>query len=326
MNHGQVLDFERPLVELRQKIAELRGSSEGNVAITREVEGLEGHLQKLEAEVFNSLTAWQKVQLARHPKRPYTLDYIGHVFDDFTELHGDRLFGDDQSVVSGFAWLSGRPVMVIGQQKGRTTNEKLQRNFGMPHPEGYRKAMRLMELASRYERPIITFVDTPGAYPGIGSEERGVAEAIARNLRIMMELPVPILVVVIGEGGSGGALGIAVGNVVLMFEYSIYSVISPEGCAGILFKDDLTNPAYVADMAEHLGLTAPTLLKLGIIEEILPEPPGGAHTDPSAAAAIVKSALERHLGLLDKLSGEELIRQRMERFARLGVYADEHTE
>lgn len=326
MNHGQVLDFERPLVELRQKIAELRGSSEGNVAIAREVEGLEGHLRKLETEVFNSLSAWQKVQLARHPKRPYALDYIGHVFDDFTELHGDRLFGDDQSVVSGFAWLNGRPVIVIGQQKGRTTNEKLQRNFGMPHPEGYRKAMRLMELASRYERPIITFVDTPGAYPGIGSEERGVAEAIARNLRTMMELPVPILVVVIGEGGSGGALGIAVGNVVLMFEYSIYSVISPEGCAGILFKDDLTNPAYVADMAEHLGLTAPTLLKLGIIEEILREPPGGAHTDPSAAAAIVKSALERHLGFLDELSGEELIRQRMERFARLGVYTDEHAE
>jgi len=322
MSYGHVLDFEKPLVELRHKIEELRGSSEANDTIAKEVKALQGHLHKLESEVFKNLSPWQKVQLARHPKRPYSLDYIGKVFNDFVELHGDRLYGDDQSMVAGFAWLEDRPVMVIGQQKGRTTKEKILRNFGMPHPEGYRKAMRLMDIASRFRRPIITLVDTPGAYPGIGSEERGVAEAIARNLRIMMETPVPIIVVVIGEGGSGGALGIGVGNKVLMLEYSIYSVISPEGCAGILFKDDLDNPAHAENMAKSLGITAPTLLEFGIIDEIIHEPPGGAHTNEDGAAEAVKDGLLRHLSQLDTMTDEELITQRMDRFARLGVFLD----
>jgi acetyl-CoA carboxylase carboxyl transferase subunit alpha len=245
------------------------------------------------------------------------------VFDGYRELHGDRLFGDDGSITGGMAWLAGRPVIAVGQQKGRTTKEKIARNFGMPHPEGYRKAMRLMELAAKFEKPFVAFVDTPGAYPGIGAEERGIAEAIARNLRTMMELPVPVLVVVIGEGGSGGALGIAVGNVVMMFEYAIYSVISPEGCAGILFKDDLNNPAHAPEMAKNLGLTADVLHRFGIIDEILPEPPGGAHTDPGGAAQTVKDALLRHLRVLDQMSAEELIQDRMEKFARMGVFSDE---
>lgn len=319
----QVLDFERPLVELRRKIEELRGSSEGNDAVTREVDGLERQLRKLEREIFQNLTPWQKVQLARHPRRPYSLDYIAAIFTDFSELHGDRLFGDDQSVVSGVAFLRERPVVVVGQQKGRTTKEKIARNFGMSHPEGYRKAMRMMELAARFSKPLVTFVDTPGAYPGIGAEERGIAEAIARNLRVMMQLPIPVVVVVIGEGGSGGALGIAVGNAVLMLEYAVYSVISPEGCAGILFKDDLNNPAHAPEMARHLGLTADDLKRLGVIDEIIPEPPGGAHTDPAAAAAAVQEAVERHLAALDPLTGEQLIAQRMEKFAAMGVTLDE---
>ncbi len=318
----QVLDFERPLVELRRKIEELRGSAVGNEAVTREVDALEKHLRKLEREIFQNLTPWQKVQLARHPRRPYTLEYIGFIFTDFSELHGDRLFGDDRSVVAGVGLLEGRPVVIVGQQKGRTTKEKIERNFGMSHPEGYRKAMRMMEIATRFRKPLITFVDTPGAYPGIGAEERGIAEAIARNLKVMMQMPVPVIVVVIGEGGSGGALGIAVGNSVLMLEYSIYSVISPEGCAGILFKDDLNNPAHAPEMAKHLGLTADVLMKFNVIDEILPEPPGGAHMDYAAAAAIVKDAILRHLSALDRLSGDELIAQRMDKFARMGVFID----
>jgi acetyl-CoA carboxylase carboxyl transferase subunit alpha len=322
MNSAHVLDFERPLVELRNKIDELTGSSEGNEIVAREVASLKEHLRKLEAEVFQNLTPWQKVQLARHPQRPYTLDYMQNVFDGYRELHGDRLFGDDKSIVGGLAWLAGRPVVAVGQQKGRTTKEKIARNFGMPHPEGYRKAMRLMELAAKFEKPFVAFVDTPGAYPGIGAEERGIAEAIARNLRTMMELPIPVLVVVIGEGGSGGALGIAVGNVVLMFEYAIYSVISPEGCAGILFKDDVNNPAHAPEMAKNLGLTADVLQGFGIIDEILPEPPGGAHTDPIAAAQTVKDALLQQLRALDQMSADDLIRQRMDKFSQMGVFSD----
>jgi acetyl-CoA carboxylase carboxyl transferase subunit alpha len=323
MNSTQVLDFERPLVELRNKIDELKGSSEGNRIVAREVASLKEHLHKLEAEVFQNLTPWQKVQLARHPQRPYALDYMENVFDGYRELHGDRLFGDDKSVTAGLAWLAGRPVIAVGQQKGRTTKEKIARNFGMSHPEGYRKAMRMMEMAAKFQRPFIAFVDTPGAYPGVGAEERGIAEAIARNLRTMMELPVPILVVVIGEGGSGGALGIAVGNVVMMFEYAVYSVISPEGCAGILFKDDLNNPAHAPEMAKHLGLTADVLKRFGIIDEILLEPPGGAHTDWAAAANTVKDALLRHLRTLDQMSAHDLIQQRMDKFAKMGVLSDE---
>lgn len=323
MNSPHVLDFERPLVELRNKIDELRGSSEGNEIVAREVASLKEHLRKLEVEVFQNLTPWQKVQLARHPQRPYTLDFMENVFDGYRELHGDRLFGDDKSIVGGLAWLAGRPVIAVGQQKGRSTKEKIARNFGMPHPEGYRKARRMMGLAAKFERPFVAFVDTPGAYPGIGAEERGIAEAIARNLRTMIELPIPVLVVVIGEGGSGGALGIAVGNVVLMFQYAVYSVISPEGCAGILFKDDFNNPAHAPEMAKNLGLTADVLQRFGIIDEILPEPPGGAHTDPIAASQTVKDALLRHLQALDQMSGVELIQQRMDKFAQMGVFSDE---
>ncbi|MBN1425499.1 acetyl-CoA carboxylase carboxyltransferase subunit alpha [Candidatus Fermentibacteria bacterium] len=315
----QVLDFERPLFELRRKIEELRGSAEASDAVTREVDALGRQLRKLEREVFQNLTPWQKVLLARHPRRPYALDYTASVFSSFTELHGDRLFGDDQSVIAGLATLGQRPVVVVGQQKGRSTNDKIARNFGMSHPEGYRKAMRMMELAARFSKPLITFVDTPGAYPGVGAEERGIAEAIARNLKIMMGLPVPVIVVVIGEGGSGGALGIAIGNVVLMLEYSIYSVISPEGCAGILFKDDLNNPAHAPEMAKNLGLTADDLLRLGVIDEIVPEPPGGAHADPSGAASAIREAIERHLAVLDELGTGDLIAQRMDKFARMGV-------
>lgn len=316
---GQVLDFEQPLVELRRKIQELKGSADHSEAVSREVDALEKQFRKLEREIFQNLTAWQKVQLARHPRRPQALDYIGEIFQEFTELHGDRLFGDDQAVVAGLALLEGKAVVVVGQQKGKSTNEKIKRNFGMCHPEGYRKAMRMMDLAARFRTPLVTLVDTPGAYPGIGAEERGVAEAIARNLRVMMQLPVPIVVVIIGEGGSGGALGIAVGNVVLMQEYAIYSVISPEGCAGILFKDDLNNPAHAADMAQNLGLTADALLRLGVIDEILPEPPGGAHQDPKEAAAIVKEAILRHLDQLAPLSPSELISHRRDKFRRMGV-------
>ncbi len=318
----RALDFERPLIELRRKIEELMGSSESNEAVAKEVEALGSHLRKLEEQVFQNLTPWQKVQLARHPRRPYSLDYLGSVFDGFIELHGDRLFGDDKAIVAGFAWLDGRPVVAVGQQKGRTTKEKISRNFGMPHPEGYRKAVRMMELAATFKKPFIAFVDTPGAYPGIGAEERGIAEAIAKNLKAMMRLPIPVLVVVIGEGGSGGALGIAVGNTVLMMEYSIYSVISPEGCAGILFKDDINNPAHAVDMAGSLGLTADVLKKLDIIDEILPEPPGGAHTDPSATADTVREALIRHLRILDGMDGNELIRHRMDKFDRMGRFED----
>ena len=319
----QVLDFERPLVELRRKIEELRGSAEGNEAVTREVDGLERQLRKLEKEVFQNLTPWQKVQLARHPRRPYTLDYVTAMFTEFSELHGDRLFGNDQSVVAGLGFLGKRPVVVVGHQKGRTTKDKIARNFGMSHPEGYRKAMRMMELATRFSKPLISFVDTPGAYPGIGAEERGIAEAIARNLKVMMQMPVPVVVVVIGEGGSGGALGIAVGNVVLMLEYSIYSVISPEGCAGILFKDDVNNPAHAPEMAKNLGLTADDLARLNVIDEIIPEPPGGAHTDPGRAADAVREAVERHLVGLESLDGQQLIAQRMDKFARMGAFLNE---
>ncbi len=270
------LDFERPLLEIERQIEELKklGDDHGD-----ELAGLERQLAALRAEVYKTLTPMQRVQVARHPKRPYTLDYLRTVFTDFVELHGDRLFRDDPALVAGWARLDGQTVMVIGHQKGRDTKENLRRNFGMAHPEGYRKALRLMQLAEKFHAPVITLVDTPGAYPGLGAEERGQAEAIARNLIAMASLRTPILTAVIGEGGSGGALAIGVADRVVMFENSVYSVISPEGCAAILWKD----ASQKERAAEALKLTATDLLELGVIDEIIPEPPGGAHSDPDAA-------------------------------------------
>jgi acetyl-CoA carboxylase carboxyl transferase subunit alpha len=263
-----------------------------------------------------SQTPWQRVQNARHPKRPHTLDYVATVFDDFEELHGDRLFGDDAAIVSGMASLAGRAVMLVGEQKGRDTKQKLHRNFGMPKPEGYRKALRLMQLAAKFGRPIITFLDTPGAYPGIDAEERGQAEAIARNLREMARLPVPVISVCIGEGGSGGALALGVGNRVFMLENAVYSVISPESCAAIIWRD----AAKAEQAAASLRLTAEDLLELKLIDGIIPEPPGGAHEDPAEAARLLREQLVRSLDELSKLSPNEAIQQRYEKFRKMGNF------
>jgi acetyl-CoA carboxylase carboxyl transferase subunit alpha len=305
------LDFEKPLVELEQKIRELRDYSTDSVDFSSEIKKLEKKADKLREEIFSSLTRWQRTQLARHQNRPYTLDYVKHVFTDWVEVHGDRNFRDDPALICGFARFDGEPCVVIGHQKGRDTKEKVYRNFGMPNPEGYRKALRVMQMAEQFQLPIFTFVDTPGAFPGIGAEERGQAEAIARNLREMAALTVPIVVTVTGEGGSGGALAIAVGNRVLMMQYSVYAVISPEGCAAILWSDGSRGP----QAAEALKLTAQDIEELGdVIDEVIPEPAGGAHKDHLAAAAQVKKALKRHLGELRKLSGEELVEQRYQKF------------
>jgi len=314
------LDFEKPVLELEQKIQELRESaSERGFDAKAELEDLERKADTLRREVYASLTAYQRVQLARHPRRPFTLDYIQRICTDFTELHGDRHFGDDPAIVGGLAFLDTRPVMVIGQQKGRDTKENLLRRFGMPNPEGYRKALRLMQLADRFGVPVITLVDTPGAYPGLGAEERGQAEAIAVNLREMARLGVPVVTAVIGEGGSGGALAIAVSNVVIMLENSVYSVISPEGCASILWRDG--KKASLA--AEALRITAIDLDRLGIVDGVLPEPVGGAHRDPDATAATLKSALIKHLDALAGLSPEALREQRLAKFRAMGVFREE---
>jgi len=279
-----------------------------------EVETVRTALEHEIQSVFSSLTPWQRCQLARHPERPYTLDYINNLMSELTELHGDRCFGDDPAIVAGFALFDGEPVAVIGHQKGRTTADKVIRNFGMPRPEGYRKALRVMRMAARFRRPIITFIDTPGAYPGIDAEERGQAEAIAKNLEEMSRFPVPIIVVVSGEGGSGGALALGVGDRILMLEFAIYSVISPEGCAAILWKDQ----ARAEEAAAALRLTAPDLLELGVIDEIVPEPPGGAHMNPPALFEAVESALRRHLRELCRCRPEALIRRRYDKFRRMG--------
>ena len=314
------LDFEKPVLELEQKIQELRDSaSERGLDAMAELEDLERKADALRREVYAKLTAYQRVQLARHPRRPFTLDYIQRMCTDFTELHGDRHFGDDPAMVGGFAFLDARPVMVIGQQKGRDTKENLLRRFGMPNPEGYRKALRLMQLADRFGVPVITLVDTPGAYPGLGAEERGQAEAIAVNLREMARLGVPVVTAVIGEGGSGGALAIAVSNVVIMFENSVYSVISPEGCASILWRDG--KKASLA--AEALRLTATDLERLAIVDGVLPEPVGGAHRDPDAAAATLKSSLIQHLDALAGQSPDALREQRLAKFRAMGVFREE---
>ncbi|MDZ7270058.1 MAG: acetyl-CoA carboxylase carboxyltransferase subunit alpha [candidate division KSB1 bacterium] len=316
---GFVLDFERPLVELEKKIADLKAySSAENVEITAEIQRLEEKARKLRKQIYARLTRWQRVQLARHPQRPYTLDYIEYMTTDFVELHGDRAFADDPALVGGIAKLDGKPIVIFGQQKGRDTKQKLYRNFGMMHPEGYRKALRLMKLAAKYRRPVISLVDTPGAYPGIGAEERGQAEAIARNLLEMSRLPVPIIVVIIGEGASGGALGIGVGDRVLMQENTWYSVISPEGCAAILYRDASKAPLA----AEAMKVTAQDLLKMGVIDRIVPEPVGGAHHNPQEAAALVKQAILEELAPLEELPPDKLVRQRIEKYARMGAWQE----
>ncbi len=311
------LEFERPLIELERKIGELKSlSKSGAVDMAQEVGRLEKKAKRLQEEIFSDLSRWQIVQLSRHNARPFFLDYVSHLFTDYCELAGDRHFGEDSSLIGGFARFDGEPVLVLGHQKGRSTKENMERNFGMPRPEGYRKSRRLMELAARFNRPIFTFIDTMGAYPGIGAEERGQAEAIAVNLEVMAGLPVPVICTVIGEGGSGGALAIGVGNRVLMMEYSTYSVISPEGCASILFRD-----ATRADKAaEALKVTAKDLFALGVIDEVVPEPVGGAHRDHAAAAKSLGAVLRRHAAQLGKLSGDELIADRYDRFRALGVF------
>ena len=312
------LDFEQPLLEIETRIAALQAEDDP-VRTRDEIARLEERLTRLRQRTYAGLTAWQRTQLARHPKRPYTRDWCRLLLDEFTELHGDRRFGDDAAIVGGLGRFEGRSVVVIGHQKGRDTREKIVRNFGMPHPEGYRKAERLMELASRFGKPVVTFIDTPGAYPGIGAEERGQAEAIARNLKLMAGLPVPMVAVITGEGGSGGALAIGMGNRVLMLEYAVYSVISPEGCAAILWGDAGKAP----EAAEVMKITAPDLLRLGVIDGVVPEPVGGAHRDWDAAAGNLKAALREHLEELNRLAPEVLVTERYEKFRRIGAF-EEH--
>lgn len=313
------LDFEQPIAELEAKIEELgHVTSESEVNIKDEIKRLQAKSRQLTRNIFAALTPWQVTQLARHPQRPYTLDYIGAICDDFNELHGDRMYGDDQAIVGGLARLEGRAVVVIGHQKGRDTKERVRRNYGMPKPEGYRKALRLMRLAERFGLPIVTFIDTPGAYPGSDAEERGQSEAIARNLFEMVRLGVPIVTVVTGEGGSGGALAIGVCDRLLMLQYSTYSVISPESCGSILWRSADKKEAA----AEALGLTASRLNQLGLVDELLEEPLGGAHRDPVAMAATVKTAVLKHLGELVSLSSEQLLARRNDRVSGFGVFAE----
>ncbi len=311
------LEFERPLLELENRIAELRASDDTQAA-RDEIVRLDERLKRLQHKVYGSLTPWQRAQLARHPKRPHTLDLFRLLLEDFVELHGDRVFGDDKAIVGGLARFEGDPVVVIGHQKGRDTRENIARNFGMPHPEGYRKALRLMEMADKFRKPLITFIDTPGAYPGLGAEERGQAEAIARNLREMAGLATPIVCVVTGEGGSGGALAIGVANRILMLEHAIYSVISPEGCAAILWGEATKAP----EAAELMRITAPDLMKLGVIDRIIPEPPGGAHRNWEETAENLRGPLRDALWELRSLTTEELVAERYEKFRRIGVFEE----
>jgi acetyl-CoA carboxylase carboxyl transferase subunit alpha len=311
------LDFEQPIAELEAKIDELRFvSSDAEVNIGEEIARLRAKSRALTSSIFANLTPWQVAQLARHPQRPYTLDYAATIFEEFNELHGDRMYADDQAIVGGIARLVGRPVMLIGHQKGRDTKERVRRNYGMPKPEGYRKAMRLMRMAERFRLPIITLIDTPGAYPGVGSEERNQSEAIARSLFEMSTLRVPVITAVIGEGGSGGALAVGVCDRLIMLQYSVYSVISPEGCASILWKS--ADKKEIA--AEAMGITAERLDKLGLVDEVLREPLGGAHRDPQTMAESLKEALVRHLGNVEALSEDELVAQRYTRLRGQGVY------
>jgi len=308
--------YEQPILEVEKRIEELSGFEDE--IKKREIERLRQKLDQLRRDIYSHLTPWQKTLVARHPRRPYTLDFVAQLFEDFVEVHGDRLFADDPAIVCGFGLFHGRPAAVIGHQKGRDTKEKIHRNFGMPRPEGYRKALRLMKLAEKFGRPIFCFVDTPGAYPGIDAEERGQAEAIARNLKEMATIRVPILVTVTGEGGSGGALAIAVGDRVNMLEHSIYSVISAEGCAAILWRD----AGRARDAAKALKLTAKDLQGLGLIDEIVAEPPGGAHSQPVLAAALLDAVLRRQLEDLSRLGPEALVRERYLKFRKMGRFAE----
>jgi acetyl-CoA carboxylase carboxyl transferase subunit alpha len=323
--NGPHLEFEKPIYELEKKISDLkevagRGGEdpEEKLEISREIKSLEEKLERLTQDIYSKLTRWQRVQLARHPRRPCALDFISLMTTDFVELHGDRGFADDKAIVGGFAKLDGKPIMVVGQQKGRDTKQKLYRNFGMPHPEGYRKALRLMQLASRFGKPVMVLIDTPGAFPGIGAEERGQAEAIARNLREMTRLTVPIIIIIIGEGASGGALGIGIGDKVFMLENAWYSVISPEGCAAILWRDAAKAP----EAAEALKLSAPDLMRLKIIDKIITEPGGGAHRDPQKQAQVLKAEVLSALNELEILGAEELIERRIAKFRAMGEYLE----
>src|SRR2546423_282730 len=319
------LDFEKPIAELQRKLDELRKHPEAHamgINLEEEVARIEQKIAETSKQIFSNLSAWQRVQMARHPRRPFTLDYLKNTFSDFSELHGDRLFAEDRAVVGGFAMLENHRAMIVGTQKGRDTKENIQRNFGSAHPEGYRKALRLMQLADKFGIPIITLIDTAGAYPGIGAEERHIAEAIALNLREMMLFSVPIIAVVIGEGGSGGALGIGVADRVLILENAYYSVISPEGCAAILWKDR----AAAAKAAEALKITARHLLELGLVDEMVPEPLGGAHTDPEKTAETLKQILLKHLEDLKQLPVQELMKRRYAKFRAYGHYTEKQPD
>jgi acetyl-CoA carboxylase carboxyl transferase subunit alpha len=314
---GLVLDFEKPIVELENQIKEIRQNAEREGRDAQaEVAKLEEKTRRLREEIYSRLTRWQRVQLARHPQRPYTLDYLERMMDDFIELHGDRAFGDDPAIVAGVGRLGAKKILAIGQQKGRDTKQKLYRNFGMPNPEGYRKALRLMKLAAKFRLPVVCLIDTPGAYPGIGAEERGQAEAIARNLFEMSHLPAPIVVVIIGEGASGGALGIAVGDRVLMLENTWYSVISPEGCAAILWHDS----SKAEQAAEAMKLTASDLLQLKVIDGVIQEPLGGAHRDHDTAAQILKARILQEINELEKIPAAQLVAQRIEKYGKMGFF------
>ena len=317
--NSKYLDFEQPVAELQAKIDELRNvGSDNAINLDEEIQRLQTKMRQKLTSIFKDLTPWQISQLSRHPLRPYTLDYINYLFDEFHELHGDRAFAEDHAIVGGLGRFRGRSVVVIGQQKGRDTKAKVFRNFGMARPEGYRKALRLMKLAERFRLPVITFIDTPGAYPGVGAEERGQSEAIATNLKYMSRLPVPVICTVIGEGGSGGALAIGVGDRVNMLQYSTYSVISPEGCASILWND----AGLAEDAASALGITSDRLLQLGLVDEVIPEPLGGAHKDPETVATQVGNCLATQLEELDMLTTESLLEERFQRLLSYGEFKD----
>lgn len=317
--NSNYLDFEQPIAELQAKIDELKNvGSDNAINLDEEIQRLQAKMRQKIKGIFKDLTPWQVSQLSRHPQRPYTLDYVEKIFDEFHELHGDRAFADDHAIVGGLALFRGRSLMFIGQQKGRDTKAKVFRNFGMSRPEGYRKALRLMNMAARFRLPLITFIDTPGAYPGVGAEERGQSEAIARNLEVMSRLPIPVICTIIGEGGSGGALAIGVGDRVNILEYSTYSVISPEGCASILWKD----AANAEEAATALGITSGRLKQLGLVDEVIPEPLGGAHKDPEEVARRIADCLEKQLKVLDEKTTDQLLEERYQRLMEYGEYQD----
>ena len=318
LTEREILEFERPIIALERKIEELRGLSTDQVDFSSEISKLQQKARKLQKEVFADLSPTQKVQLSRHPARPYMMDYVRLLTEDFVELHGDRSFRDDPAIVGGLARFADREILVLGHQKGRNTKENLHRNFGMARPEGYRKATRLMRLASRFRRPIVAFIDTPGAYPGIGAEERGQAEAIAKSLQVMASLKAPLIAIVIGEGGSGGALALCVADRILMLEYATYSVISPEGCASILWRD----PAKVGEAAAQLKLTAPDLQRLGVCDDVIPEAPGGAHRDLAVTASNIRTVLKKHLRAVEALDPDTLVNERYAKFRGIGAFAE----